>query len=314
MAIEYEVKGKVALVTGAGSGIGLAITQRLLNEGCSVMIADLALRPEAETTIANFPHPSPSADKPSAAFHKTDTTNWAQLKSLWAATLEKFGRVDIVVNNAGIFEPPWSSFWNPPGVSPESKDNADAEVGSYHIFNVNTIGPIRLAQIAIDYWLQNREVKGNLLWVSSMGGYIHSIQTPFYFASKAAVLSVVKSLQGLKKLVGIRNSVICPGPTRTPLFDQEFCRDRLPAQDLALSSENLANAMFSLLTEEQYGNGNVLEIMMVGSKEEPKIHTKEVQLEALYPTASPMGAGTKAMEAELNFMGMIAEKGMRSSC
>ncbi|KAK2054493.1 NAD(P)-binding protein [Colletotrichum caudatum] len=266
-----------------------------------------------EATIGKYPHPSSPDGSPSATFYKTDVTNWAQLSSLWEATLKTFGRVDILVNNDGIFEPPWSAFWNPPGISPAAKDQADAVIGSYHIFSVNTIAPIRLAQVAIDYWLQDREIKGNLLWVSSMGAYIHSIQTPFYLAGKAAVLSIVKSLQGLKQLVGIRNSVICPGPTRTPLFDQEFCRDRLPLEDLALSSSDLANAMFSLLTEEQYGNGNALEIMMVGGKVAPVIHQKGVQLEALYPTASPMGAGTKAMDEELSFMKMIAEQGMRST-
>lgn len=179
------------------------------------MIADLALRPESEATLAQYRHDGTSPpSNPSAAFHKTDVTNWAQLSELFETTLKTFGRVDIVVNGAGIFEPPWSSYWNPPGVSPKAKDAADAAIGSYNIFNINTIGPIRLSQIALDYWLQNREVKGNLLWVASMGGYIHSIQTPLYFASKAAMISVVKSLQGLKQLVGIKNSVVCPGPVR----------------------------------------------------------------------------------------------------
>ncbi len=177
------------------------------------MIADLRLRPEAEETIKKYPHP-PEAGKPSAVFHQTDVADWSQLNSLWEATLKAFGRIDIVVNGAGVFEPPSSAFWNPPGVSPLSKDPADAQVGAYKIFGANTLGPIRLAQIAIDYWLQNRDVKGNLLWMASMGAYVHSIQTPLYFASKAAVVSVVKSLQGLKQLVGIRNSVVCPGPTR----------------------------------------------------------------------------------------------------
>ncbi|RYP59403.1 hypothetical protein DL769_008548 [Monosporascus sp. CRB-8-3] len=310
---EYDVKGKVALITGAGSGISHALAQQLLGAGCSVMIADLALRPESEATIAQYPHPAANG-KPSATFHKTDVTNWAQLSELWEQTLKTFGRVDIVVNGAGIFEPPWSSFWNPPGVSPESKDPADAAVGVYHIFSVNTMAPMRLSQIAIDYWLQNRDIKGNLLWVSSIGGYIHSFQTPFYFASKAAILSIVKSLQGLKKLVGIRNSVLCPGPTRTPLFHQDFCKDRLSEDDLALSADDAADAMMKLLTEEQYGNGNILEVMMIGSKEEPKVHQREVQLEALYPTVSPMGSGTKAMEEQLKFMQLVAEKGMRSTC
>lgn len=276
------------------------------------MIGDLALRAESEATLAEYPHPAADGAA-SAAFHKTDVVDWAQLSSLFEQTLATFGRVDIVVNGAGIFEPPWSSFWHPPGVSPEARDAADAAIGTYNIFAINAMAPIRLSQIAIDYWLQNREVKGNLLWVSSMGGYVHSIQTPLYFASKSAVISVAKSLQGLKSLVGIRNSVVCPGPTRTPLFDQEFCRDRLSRDDLALSADDVADAMMRLLTEERYGNGTVLEVMMIGSREAPVVHEKEVQLEALYPTVSPMGSGTKAMEEELKFMKQIAEQGMRSS-
>lgn len=76
---------------------------------------------------------------------------------------------------------------------------------------MNTIAPIRLAQIAIDYWLQNRDIQGNLLWIASLGGYVHSMHTPLYFASKAAIVSMVKSLGGLKKEFGIRNAAVCPG-------------------------------------------------------------------------------------------------------
>ncbi|KAK1963472.1 hypothetical protein LY78DRAFT_716757 [Colletotrichum sublineola] len=154
----------------------------------------------------------------------------------------------------------------------------------------------------------------SMMTLTTDTAYIHSIQTPFYFASKAAILSVVKCLQGLKQLVGIRNSVICPGPVRTPLWDQEFCRDRLPPGEVALSTDDVVKAMFALLTGEQYGNGNVLEIMMAGSKEAPMIHQKELQLEALHPTVSPINAGSKALEEELSFMKMVAEKGMRSTC
>lgn len=274
------------------------------------MIGDLALRPESEATIAEYPHPAVDG-KPSAVFHKTDVVDWAQLSDLFAQTLKTFGRVDIVVNGAGVFEPPWSAFWNAPGVSPEARDPVDAAVGSYNIFNINVVAPVRLAQIAIDYWLQNRDVPGNLLWVSSVGGYVHSIQMPLYFASKSAVLSVAKSLQALKRLVGIRNSVICPGAARTPLFEQDFARDRLAKDDLALSADDVARVMMKLLTEAQYGDGNVVEVMMAGTKEEPCVKEREVPLEALYPPYNPVGPGTAAMVEELKFMDRIAEHGFR---
>jgi len=310
----YEVKGKVAIVTGAGSGINHALARRLLEAGCSVVIADLALRPESEATVAEYPHPSPVSGNASAVFHRTDVANWGHLTNLWETALKTFGQVHIVVNGAGVYEPPWSSYWNPPGISPLSKDLVDAEVGTYRIFNINVTGPIRLSQIAIDYWLQNREVKGSLLWVSSMGAYVHTIHCPLYFAGKAAIVSFCKCLQGLKELAGIRNSVICPGVVRTPIFQQEYCRDRLGDSDVAATPEDIANSMMSLLTEAKYGNGTVLEVMAIGTLEKPEIYEREVPLEALYPIASPLDAGTKAMEEEVKFMTLVAEKGMRSSC
>ena len=72
--------------------------------------------------------------------------------------------------------------------------------------------------------------------------------------------------------------------------------------------------MMSLLTEAKYGNGTVLEVMAIGTLEKPEIYEREVPLEALYPIASPLDAGTKAMEEEVKFMTLVAEKGMRSSC
>lgn len=306
---DYDVKGKIALITGAGSGINHAMAQRLLEAGCSVMIADLKLRPEAEATVAKYPHPAAGDGAASAAFRQTDVADWTQLTALWEETLAKFGRIDVLINGAGIYEPPTSSFWNPPGISPLAEDKADG--GIWKTYAVNTMAPIRLAQLALDYWMQNREVKGNLLWVVSAGAYLHSMQTPLYFSSKAAVLSVVKSLQGLKQLIGVRNCAICPAAVRTPLFDQDFCKDRLGKDDTALTSEETAAVMMDALTLESRGNGDIIEVQKIA---EGDIDVRDVKLEALYPPRMPLSAGSKAVEEELKFMQKIAAKGMRASC
>lgn len=176
-------------------------------------MADLRLRPEAEETLRQYQHPRTEAGAASAIFHQTDLCDWSQINSLWNSALKTFGRVNLVVNGAGLYEPPFSDFWNPPGISPLSQDPADAHVGMYKTYAVNTIAPIRLAQIAIEYWLrpENRGLQGNILWLASMAGYIHGLLTPFYYSSKAAVVSICKSLGSLNKIAGIRNAAICPG-------------------------------------------------------------------------------------------------------
>lgn len=208
----YPLQGKVAIVTGAGSGIGYALTKLLLSAECSVVLADLKLGQEAERTLAEHPHPVPTPGLPTAVFLATDVSNWAHLTALWDNTIKEFGRVDIVACVAGIYEPPSSNFWRPPGISPESLDLADASIGQYMTFAVNQVAPIRLAQIALDYWTQNRDIQGNYLAVGSMASYLHSIETPLYMASKAALVSFVKSLGAVRDLFGIRMAALCPGP------------------------------------------------------------------------------------------------------
>lgn len=151
----YDLSGKVAIVTGAGSGINLVTAKLLLEAGTSVVLADLRLRPEAEELVAQYPQTPPSSEKPgkpSAVFLKTDIVDWAQLRALFDGAVQAFGRVDIVINGAGMFEPPSSSFWYNPDHSVLAEDAADCNPGVYKTFAVNTMAPIRLAQIAVDYW------------------------------------------------------------------------------------------------------------------------------------------------------------------
>lgn len=83
----------------------------LLEAGASVVLADVKLTSDAEATVAKYPHPPPRAGQPSAIYHETDISDWSQITSLWETSLKIFPRIDIVVNGAGVYEPPSSSFW-----------------------------------------------------------------------------------------------------------------------------------------------------------------------------------------------------------
>jgi NAD(P)-dependent dehydrogenase (short-subunit alcohol dehydrogenase family) len=97
MALNFQ--GKTALVTGGGSGICLELTKRLLSGGCNVLIADLVLQPEVQKDLETI------GGNAKASYVKTDVTNWTALQKAFDTALEKFGRLDIVVPGAGIFEP-----------------------------------------------------------------------------------------------------------------------------------------------------------------------------------------------------------------
>ena len=97
MALD-DFNGKTALVTGGGSGISLAFALRLLEAGCNVLVADLALSPEAQAL-------DKYSESPKAVFQKTDVTDWSQLDAAFKKTLETFGSLDIVCPGAGLSEP-----------------------------------------------------------------------------------------------------------------------------------------------------------------------------------------------------------------
>ncbi|KAF5688278.1 15-hydroxyprostaglandin dehydrogenase, partial [Fusarium globosum] len=94
-----SVQGKSALVTGGGSGINLCFARILLDNGCSVLIADLKLRPEAQQLLKQYPFPGIDG-KAGVLFQETDVTSWPQLTAAWEKALEKLTIVDIVVPGA----------------------------------------------------------------------------------------------------------------------------------------------------------------------------------------------------------------------
>jgi 3-hydroxybutyrate dehydrogenase len=97
-----NVSSRTAIVTGAGSGINLSFAEQLLEKGCNVVIADIALRPEAQALVAKYPL---SSSGTKAVFQKTDVTDWTQLDAMFSCATEHFGGADIVCPGAGVYEP-----------------------------------------------------------------------------------------------------------------------------------------------------------------------------------------------------------------
>ncbi|KAM0415948.1 hypothetical protein ACHAPT_013101 [Fusarium lateritium] len=286
--------GKFAVVTGGGSGITLEFVKLLLSRGTSVIVGDLQLRPEAEEVQKEYP----AGGEVQFLFHKTDVASWPQLSSLWQASLEAFPQIDLVVPGAGVYEPPFSSFWLPPGIdgSP-SVDDANSESGTYKTFGINLFHPILLSQLVLSYWTQNK-IKGHILFVGSIAGYTSTVGTPFYYSSKHGLHGFIRSLAPLRSRLEIRIACIAPGATRTPLWDQEHCKARLTENDPQLTPEYVAKVMLDVLDDDKYGDGNIIEVMDVGTPEEPKPNVREVPVHLVCPPASGVGVPTLLVEEE----------------
>ncbi|UNI13720.1 hypothetical protein JDV02_000436 [Purpureocillium takamizusanense] len=301
-----SVEGKHALVTGAGSGISLAFARRLLQEGCSVVIGDLKLGVEAEALLKSYPHPPTARDTPSVVFHETDVTSWPQLASLFAAALATFPTLDIVVPGAGLYDPPWSSFWQPPhtATNPDSasRDRADSEPGHYAVLDVNLVAPIRMSQLAIGHWTKRKE-RGCIVHVGSVAGYLAEAASPLYFASKHGLHGFVRSLGDMRDELGIRVSCVAPGPANTGIWYQDPGRaDEILQGCKWLTVEEIVHAMLELVIKDEYGNGTILEVTPGETRVVPMFNAQPPKPGAVHMPA--MGAFHEKLFHDLRTKGL----------
>ena len=180
---------EVALVTGAASGIGRAIAERLVAEGWQVLAVDLAA----------------DAGGPGEPF-AADLTTREGNRAAVDAVLERFGRIDAVVPNAG--------FQHVSPVEAFDEDRWDALVA------LLLTSPFLLARYA---WPALRESRnGRIVVVASVHGLVASPFKAGYVSAKHGVLGLVKTLALEGAAVGIRASAVCPGYVRTPLVEQQI--------------------------------------------------------------------------------------------
>ncbi|OJJ03395.1 hypothetical protein ASPVEDRAFT_84843 [Aspergillus versicolor CBS 583.65] len=243
---DFPIENAIAVVTGGGSGIGLAFSRLLQTRGVRVLIADLKLSPEAQNWVEC------NACTPKAVFQHCDVTNWAHLESLPAKAKELWGSVsDIWVPGAGVFEPPWSHFFQ--------DSDASSGISHYASVSINIEHPIRLTRIAIRSMLSENK-RGVVLNIGSDAGIDYFYSVPLYTATKHAIVAFTRSLAPLDVEEGIKVVAICPGSVLTPLFTTTL-RDQWSVKEQnALQPEQVATAMLELVKSSEYPGGSIVRV------------------------------------------------------
>jgi NAD(P)-dependent dehydrogenase (short-subunit alcohol dehydrogenase family) len=186
----------VALVTGAASGIGLATARLLAQHGARMVIGDLA-RDAGEKAAHDI-----GADGAEALFVEADVTDGAQMRHAIDAATERFGKVEIFHNNAGI------------GEGGESLFDEGARFWEKTL-DVDLRALIQAVQLEVQY-LRRHGGGGVIINTASMAGLVPVPTTPVYAASKAGVIHFTRSLAYLAA-EGIRVNAVCPTFTDTPM-------------------------------------------------------------------------------------------------
>ena len=190
-----RLEGCVAIVTGAAGGIGLAIARRFVGEGAAVVIADRDAE-RGERAAEDL-----AAAGARARFIATDVSHGAAVERLVAETVREHGRLDVMVNNAGV-------------AVEERPDGPATEADWDLLFDVNTKGVWLGCRAALPHLL---ETKGAIVNNASVAALVGSPGHAGYAASKAAVVSLTKAFALQYAEQGVRVNAICPGPIITEM-------------------------------------------------------------------------------------------------
>jgi len=238
-----DLEGKVAVVTGAASGIGLAIARRLAESGARVIGWDLSAS-ALEGALMQL--------GPMHLAQPVDIADEGQVTKAARRSIDAAGQIDILVNNAGITGPN-STLWDYP---------SDAW---RKVFDVNVHG-IYAACRAIVPHMRERESAGRIVNVASVAGKEGNRNASAYSASKAAVIAITKSLG--KELAGteIRVNCVTPAAVETPLFDQmtpdhiAYMRSKIPLGRFGRGEEVAAMVAWLCSAECSFSTGATFDL------------------------------------------------------
>ena len=209
--MDLSFEGKVALVTGAASGMGLATAEAFAEAGASVALVDLneaAVRKIAERMVA-------AGDKAIAI--ASDVTDEAQVKKMIEQTVSAFGRLDAAFNNAGVQSPPV-----------ETADTTSEEFDRVNAINLKSVW------LCMKYEMQQmrKQESGAIVNNSSIGGLIGLPGRAIYHATKHGVIGLTKSAALEYAARGIHINAICPGVIDTPMVAAMVAKEPETMKDI----------------------------------------------------------------------------------
>jgi NAD(P)-dependent dehydrogenase (short-subunit alcohol dehydrogenase family) len=244
-----RLENKIALITGAGSGIGKEITLLFAKEGCKVIATDIS-----EIRISELEKETSSFNGNVKLFHG-DVCDTKHIDELVTNCLNTFGNIDILVNNAGIMD----NF--------EAVDAVD-DMEWHRVFNTNIHAPYHLMQRSIKLFLNKKS--GNIINIASVGGLNGGRAGAAYTASKFALIGLTKNTGYLFAKKGIRCNAIAPGAIETNISETidfskmtEDIKDRI-MPGMVLNPRNgkpleIAKiALFLASEESSFINGSVI--------------------------------------------------------
>jgi 3-oxoacyl-[acyl-carrier protein] reductase len=193
------LKDRVALITGGSMGMGRSIALKFADEGCSVVLADIA-ETEGKKTADEV-----SKKGREAIFVKCDITNDKQIQEVVDKTIDKFGKIDILVNNAGGILGSKQGLIGE--ISEESWDK---------IFDLNLKGHFLITKAVVPHMMKSKY--GKIIFLSSMGAVNPSVPVIHYHTAKAGILGLALNLAMELASFNINVNTIAPGPIRTPFW------------------------------------------------------------------------------------------------
>lgn len=246
-----RVKDKVVIITGAGSGIGRETALLFAKEGAKVIIADIDEKAGKETVneIIKILAEDPDC-KGDAFFAKLDVSNRDQIKQVTQEVLSKYGKIDVLINNAGIVQDAL--------VTKMTEEQWDK------VIDVDLKGPFQIIRAVVNTMIEHGT--GVIINVSSIVGIYGNVGQTNYSAAKAGLIGMTKTLAKELGRKGIRVNAVAPGFIYTPMTAKvpekilEMMKEKTPLRRLGAPADVAYTILFLASDDANFINGATIPV------------------------------------------------------